>query len=81
MIVAVENHLIVGMMSLSKNQGAGWIDQLYLSPEATGRGIGSLLSQKAKSTLDSPICLHTFQENIAARRFYEKHGFQVIELS
>lgn len=27
-VVAVENDVIVGMMSLSKNEGVGWIDQL-----------------------------------------------------
>lgn len=80
-IIAEENGIIVGMMALSKNGSMGWIDQLYLSPEAVGRGIGSLLVNTAKSTLRSPICLHTFQENIAARRFYEKHGFRVLEFS
>lgn len=79
-VVATENDAIVGMMAVSKNQGVGWIDQLYLAPEAVGRGIGSLLIENAKSTLESPICLHTFQENMAARRFYEKHGFSILSL-
>lgn len=80
-IVAVEDDIIVGMMVLSKNGEIGWIDQLYLSPETVGRGIGSLLLEKAKSTLGSPIRLHTFQENLGARRFYETHGFRVLALS
>jgi hypothetical protein len=29
LIVAVEDGCIVGMMALSKNEGIGWIDQLY----------------------------------------------------
>jgi ribosomal protein S18 acetylase RimI-like enzyme len=80
-IVAEDNGIIVGMMALSKKDAIGWIDQLYLSPNATGRGIGTLLVKEAKSTLGSPIRLHTFQENARARQFYEKHDFQIIEFS
>lgn len=79
--VAEENGVIVGMMALSKNEGGGWIDQLYLSPASTRQGIGTLLLTAAKSILGSPILLHTFQQNIAARRFYERHGFQEIGCS
>ncbi len=79
--VAEENGVIVGMMALSKNEEAGWIDQLYLLPGSVGQGIGTLLITAAKFTLGSPIRLHTFQQNIAARRFYERHGFQEIACS
>ncbi len=79
--VAEENGVIVGMMALSKKESIGWIDQLYLSPAVVGRGIGTLLVTTAKSALGTPIRLRTFQENVGARRFYERHGFQVLELS
>jgi len=79
--VAVGNGLIVGMMALLKDEKVGWIDQLYLLPTFVGRGIGSLFVEFAKTTLSSPIQLHTFQENVRARKFYERHGFQVIGLS
>jgi len=80
-VVAEEEGIIVGMMALSKKEGVGWIDQLYLSPEAIGRKIGTKLVNNAKSLLGSPIRLHTFQENIEARRFYEKNGFKILEFS
>src|SRR5271166_2138846 len=64
--VAEENGVIVGMMALSKNEGIGWIDQLYLSPGSVGQGIGTLLVTAAKSTLGSPIRLHTCEQNIGA---------------
>lgn len=80
-IVAEENGVIVGMMALSKEEGIGWIDQLYLSPGSVGKGIGTLLVTTAKSILGSPIRLRTFQQNIGARKFYERHGFQEIECS
>lgn len=79
--VAEVSGRIVGMMALSKSDNIGWIDQLYVLPEAVQQGIGTMFVSIAKTTLGSPIRLHTFQENIKARRFYERHGFQVIALS
>ncbi len=79
--VVEDNRIIIGMMALSKNQDIGWIDQLYLLPTSTGRGVGTVLLNLAKETLGSPIRLHTFQENIQAQRFYEQHAFRVIALT
>ena len=78
-IVAEDKGLIIGMMSLTKEDGIGRIRQLYIHPDAVGHGIGTLMIKKAKSILGSPIHLYTFQENIGARRFYERHGFQAID--
>lgn len=80
MTVVEKNGVIIGMMLLSKEQNIGWIEQLYLAPSAVGQGIGSLLVNKAKETLGSPIRLCTFQQNTNAQRFYERHGFRIIEL-
>ena len=52
----------------------------YVLPEAVGHGAGSLLMAKAKS-LNSSFRLRTFQENLSARRFYERHGFKILEFS
>jgi GNAT superfamily N-acetyltransferase len=56
----------------------GWVDHLYVLPCRQGRGVGSMLlslSQQASASLR----LWTFQRNIGARRFYEKHGFVAIQ--
>jgi GNAT superfamily N-acetyltransferase len=76
--VAEADGIILGMMALSKSGDIGWIDQLYLYPALVGQGIGTLLLEHAKAELGSPIRLYTFQENLAARRFYERHGFHPI---
>ena len=56
----------------------GWVDQLYVLPAHQGRGMGTALLDIAKAA--SPrVQLWTFQKNWAARAFYEKHGFAVIE--
>ncbi|HEY9599071.1 MAG TPA: GNAT family N-acetyltransferase [Cyanophyceae cyanobacterium] len=80
-IVVEQNSRIIGMMVLSATEGTGWIDQLYLHPDAVGQGIGSKLIERAKAELGSPIRLYTFQENQGAIRFYERHGFKAIQYS
>jgi GNAT superfamily N-acetyltransferase len=77
--VASVEGVIVGMMTLSKSEALGWIDQLYLHPDFVNKGIGTQLLLHAKSTLGPPIRLHAFQANTGARRFYERHGFVAIE--
>jgi GNAT superfamily N-acetyltransferase len=52
-----------------------WIDQLYVEPGHTGRGIGGQLMAVAKRERPSALRLWTFEANVRARRFYERHGF------
>jgi GNAT superfamily N-acetyltransferase len=52
-----------------------WIDQLYVEPAATGRGIGGALLEHAMRLHPTALKLWTFQSNIDARRFYEARGF------
>jgi GNAT superfamily N-acetyltransferase len=54
-----------------------WIDQLYILPDAQGRGMGSSLLQVAKERFDL-LQLWTFQRNAKARRFYEARGFRLV---
>jgi GNAT superfamily N-acetyltransferase len=51
------------------------LDQLYVAPELTGRGIGSALVEHAKRLRPDGLALWTFQSNAGARRFYARHGF------
>ena len=53
----------------------GWVDQLYVDPAFTGRGLGSQLLDLAKELTPDGLDLWTFQSNAGARRFYERHGF------
>jgi len=62
---------IVGVMLLKDD----WIEQLYLDPGWTGRGIGSTLVDVAKRCRPDGLQLWTFQSNRRAHRFYERHGF------
>jgi GNAT superfamily N-acetyltransferase len=53
----------------------GWLAQLCVDPEWTGRGLGSRLVNLAKELRPDGLDLWTFQSNTGARRFYEQHGF------
>ena len=55
-----------------------WIDQLYVSPDVQGRGVGSELLQIAQRAADR-LQLWTFQRNARARRFYEARGSVSVE--
>jgi GNAT superfamily N-acetyltransferase len=57
----------------------GWLAQLYVHPEWTGRGLGSRLLNLAKELHPNGLDLWTFQSNVGARRFYERHGFAALE--
>jgi GNAT superfamily N-acetyltransferase len=52
-----------------------WVDQLYVDPRRTGRGIGSSLLDAAKRERPHGLRLWTFQSNAGAQRFYLRHGF------
>jgi ribosomal protein S18 acetylase RimI-like enzyme len=55
-----------------------WIEQLYVLPEAQGRGAGGALVQVAQRAFDR-LQLWTFQRNTAARRFYQTRGFVLVD--
>jgi GNAT superfamily N-acetyltransferase len=55
-----------------------WIEQLYVLPEAQGRGVGTELLDVAKRVSER-LQLWTFQRNARARRFYEARGFALVE--
>ena len=65
---------VLGFMSLT----GAFLDQLYVAPIATGRGLGSRLVDLAKARRPGGLDLYTFQVNAGARRFYERHGFREV---
>jgi GNAT superfamily N-acetyltransferase len=79
--VAEMDDRVVAAMATVRSEAACWITQLAVDPALVGRGIGSLLLARASSDLTLPLRLYTFQANVGARRFYERHGFVAIELT
>ena len=59
-----------------------WLEHLYIKPGWTGKGIGRELLDVivAEARMVTPVLrLYTFQCNVGARRFYERHGFTAVE--
>lgn len=69
--VAMLDGVVVGMLAVRP----GDLDQLYVAPDAQGRGVGLRLVDRAKALSPGGLGLYTFQVNARARRFYERHGF------
>ncbi len=57
----------------------GWIDQLIVDPDHTGRRLGTRLVELAKELSPEGLDLWTFESNTGARRFYERHGFIAVD--
>lgn len=74
----IEDHRrVIGFAGLSK----GWLDHLYIDPDAQSRGFGSKLLQHVKSLQPEGLRLWVFQKNAGARRSYEHHDFRLERLT
>ncbi|VWD40892.1 GNAT family N-acetyltransferase [Burkholderia contaminans] len=79
--VAVNDNRIVGMAAHVVADGVAWLDQLYVCPECKRQGIGTSLLESVKSQTVGKLQLYTFQMNLDAAAFYERHGFIAVEYS
>lgn len=70
---AEQQSKLIGVVAFRRE----WIDQLYVLPDAQGRGVGGALLEIAQDAY-SVLHLWCFQRNVLARRFYEVHGFRAV---
>ncbi len=77
-LVAERGHRVVGFCALAERGGCGWVDQLYVRPDAVNTGVGSALLGYAVCELPFPVRLWCFRDNPRACRFYEHRGFEVL---
>ena len=68
---------VAGFAALS----ADMLEHLYVHPRAQGGGIGTALLALAKERRPVGFSLWVFQPNTGARRFYERHGLELVELT
>lgn len=58
----------------------GWLNHLYVAPNAWRDGIGSQLLRRAQ-VVSNALQLWTFQRNNAARAFYARFQFEEVEFT
>jgi GNAT superfamily N-acetyltransferase len=75
--VAEDEGEIVGFAALHGDL----LGHLYVRPDAQGRGVGTALLGLVKAERPSGFRFWVFQRNEGARRFYERHGCHVVELT
>jgi ribosomal protein S18 acetylase RimI-like enzyme len=75
--VAEEGGRVVGFVGI----GDGMVRHLWVHPKAQNRGFGTALLASAKQRCPDGLELWVFQKNNGARRFYERHGFRLVELT
>jgi ribosomal protein S18 acetylase RimI-like enzyme len=80
--LAEQGGRLLGFLAIRRSRRNGWevLEKLYVDPDAQNRGVGSALLDQAKALRPDGFVLWVFQENIGARRFYERHGFRVVVL-
>jgi GNAT superfamily N-acetyltransferase len=75
--VAEEDGRVLGFSGIKD----GELTHLYVDPPAQNQGIGLKLLEHAKAESPAGLFLWAFQKNEGARRFYERHGFSLAELT
>jgi ribosomal protein S18 acetylase RimI-like enzyme len=68
---------VIGFVGL----GDDFVWHLWVLPEEQNRGVGTALLELAKERRLEGLQLWVFQRNVGARRFYERHGFALVELT
>lgn len=75
--VAENDDGVIGFAILSADE----LMQMHVTPGEQNAGIGSSLLARAKERRPAGFSLWTFQKNVGARRFYERHGLEVVRLT
>jgi len=75
--VAEAESRVLGFAALSGDL----LGHLYVHPDEQGRGVGTALLDVVKRERRGGFRLWVFQRNEGARRFYERHGCRLVELT
>ena len=75
----VDNHEIIGVMGIQDKADVELIRHAYVRTKQRNKGIGALLLQALIKDAKQPILIGTWKAADWAIRFYEKHGFRLVE--
>jgi N-acetylglutamate synthase-like GNAT family acetyltransferase len=75
----VDSNEIIGVMGIQDKADVALIRHAYVRTKQRKKGIGSLLLQELIKDAKKPILIGTWKAADWAIRFYEKHGFRLVE--
>jgi N-acetylglutamate synthase-like GNAT family acetyltransferase len=74
-----DDNEIIGVMGMQDKSDVALIRHAYVRSKQRKKGIGSLLLQELIKDEKKPILIGTWRAADWAIRFYEKHGFRLVE--
>ena len=74
-----ENGKLAGVMGLQHVQDVTLIRHAYVLTASQRRGIGAQLLSHLRPFARGPVLIGTWADALWAIRFYEKHGFQLVD--
>ena len=75
----VDNNELIGVMGIQDKTDVELIRHAYVRTKQRNKGIGTLLLQELIKDAKKPILIGTWKAANWAIRFYEKHGFRLVE--
>jgi N-acetylglutamate synthase-like GNAT family acetyltransferase len=75
----IDNDEIIGVMGIQDKAEVVLIRHAYVRTNQRNKGIGSLLLQELTKDAKKPILIGTWKAADWAIRFYQKHGFRLVE--
>src|SRR5882762_4188546 len=74
-----ETGTLVGVMGLQQVQDVTLIRHAYVRTGSQKRGIGAHLLSHLRELANRPVLIGTWAHAVWAIRFYERHGFQMVD--
>ena len=75
----VDNNELIGVMGIQDKADVELIRHAYVRTKQRNKGIGTLLLQELIKDAKKPVLIGTWKAAGWAIRFYEKHGFRLVE--
>ena len=74
-----DNGVLVGVMGIQNLRDVTLIRHAYVRPSHQGKGVGGFLLRKLETLTTQPVLIGTWAAAEWAIRFYERHGFRVVD--
>lgn len=70
---------LIGVMGVQRRSNVDLIRHAYVDPECQGHGVGAALLSQLRQEADRPILIGTWRAAEWAIRFYQRHGFSLVQ--